>query len=71
MSERTCIGCRHWQFIPGSPGSDVTPGNGWATGCALSLWELSGSKASEYDWRNCLSTAKTCPDFKAVSEADK
>lgn len=64
-----CLMCEHFVYIPGDPGySTLTPGSDTAIYCAKSHWSDSDSWDAK-DFRATLRKARTCPDYKQVTDA--
>lgn len=72
MSDKeTCIMCKHWSFMSGSPGySEYTPGTDWDMGCGKKIWNTGDEYITETEFRSLINHAKTCDEYREVLEEE-
>lgn len=63
--KRNCFGCRHMDFMPGSPNySSDTPGCDAYIRCMKKHFMNSLSDIGETEFFRLIRQAETCPDFE-------
>lgn len=61
---RTCIMCRYWWIEFEADWSDITPGDGFSSGCNKDHWRTSDSGLSAESYRRFLLKAEECSDYE-------
>ena len=65
MSEpRTCIMCRYWWIEFEEDWSDITPGEGFSSGCNKAHWRTGKGELSASSYRSFLLEAVECKDYE-------
>lgn len=65
---KICVYCEHWYVRYEHDWSDVTPGEGFSTGCCKGLWWTNGYDMSQKDFRQKLEVGLTCEQFKKAEQ---